>query len=639
MRRRQGAGSARGTTTLHSSAWSALAILLAAWLLAPDAPVADAARTGDAETVRSLLAQGEDVNAALGDGMTALHWAAANGDAEMTELLVEAGATLEARTRVGEYTPLLVAAKSGRARLIPGLIDAGADPRAATTTGVTALHFASATGWGPAVQALVDAGADVNAADAAQGQTPLMFAAASGRAEAIRILVGAGATVDQPTLVVDIPEREKNDRVLQKERDARVQEIKDARRQELIDQGLLPPDEPEEEEDEESGEAEASDEPLGPAEAQGAPTVRPDDAPAEPGFNAGVEDEDEDDSEGDGGEDEDEERSDPWSHGELIGGHGGLTALLHAARAGQTEAALALLEAGADVNHVSEGDHTSPLLIASLNGHFDLALELLARGADPNLASDAGTAPLYAAINLQWAPKSLYPQPKSHLRQDATYLEYMKALLDAGADPNARLAKHLWYMSYNFDLLGVDTGGATPFWRAAYGLDIPAMQLLLDYGADPSIPTKKAPQRRRRSDRDVEDPSGLEPIPVGGPAVYPIHAASGVGFGKGYAANSHRGVPDGWVPAVRFLVEELGADVNARDHEGYNPVHHAASRGDTELIEYLVSMGADVTALSRRGQTTADMANGPFQRVQPWPEAVALLEELGSENNHNCVSC
>ena len=45
---------------------------------------------------------------------------------------------------------------------------------------------------------------------------------------------------------------------------------------------------------------------------------------------------------------------------------------------------------------------------------------------------------------------------------------------------------------------------------------------------------------------------------------------------------------------MRFLVEELGADVNARDHNGYTPVHHAAARGDNELIHYLVSKGADV---------------------------------------------
>lgn len=80
-------------------------------------------------------------------------------------------------------------------------------------------------------------------------------------------------------------------------------------------------------------------------------------------------------------------------------------------------------------------------------------------------------------------------------------------------------------------------------------------------------------------------------------------------------------------------------DVNVRDHEGYTAVHNAAARGDNEVIKYLVEHGADVTLVSRRGQTTVNMANGPQQRVQPFPETIALLESLGAKNNHKCQSC
>jgi ankyrin repeat protein len=290
---------------------------------------------------------------------------------------------------------------------------------------------------------------------------------------------------------------------------------------------------------------------------------------------------------------------------------------------------------------VAQGDLTSPILMAVINGHFDLAKRLIEKGADVSLASHNGAAPLYATLNVEWAPKALYPQPRAHMQQQTSYLELMTLLLDKGADPNQRLSKKVWYSGYSFDLSGVDEIGATPFWRAAYASDVAAMRMLVARGADPNIPSIKPAGRARfgDSDRESVDNSGLPPMSIGGPSVTPLHAAAGVGYGEGFAANSHRFAPTGMMAAVKYLVEELGADVNAADHEGNTALHHAAARGDNEMILYLVSKGANVKAVDREGRTTADMANGPVQRIQPFPETVQLLEKLGSKNNHKCVSC
>jgi len=126
---------------------------------------------------------------------------------------------------------------------------------------------------------------------------------------------------------------------------------------------------------------------------------------------------------------------------------------------------------------------------------------------------------------------------------------------------------------------------------------------------------------------------------VPGIGVYALHAASGVGFGNGFAGNSLRHAPDGWMPAVKYLIEVLHADPNIRDNQGYTPLHNAAARGDNEMILYLVSKGADVKAVAKNGRTTVDMANSPVSRTRPFPETVALLEKLGAHNSHNCVSC
>ena len=595
--------------TLRVNVVGALCLTALIWMSVSDSPVADAAMRGDLEAVRTLLRGGADVNAAQGDGMTALHWAAETGHLELAEMLIYAGANLGAVTRIGDYAPLHLASKAGHPSVVEALLSAGADPDARTSTGeATALHFAAAAGSAGAVAALLAHGVEVNARESQWGQTPLMFGAASNRVEAIHALIEGGADPAITAKVVDIKVREEEDRVDRSRRNRRLAAVRDAQDPRGRDNRVPPP---------ERGAA-----PGYPPQAGGQPPGGRQ-LPQEVELRGTTE-------------------IDPLSYAGLVGSHGGLTALVLAAREGHKEASLALVEAEADINQVSAADHTSPMLIAAINGHFDLVMLLLERGADPSLASDAGATPLYAVLNMHWAPKSRHPQTTDYMQQQATYLEVMKALLDAGVDPKVRLEKPLWYTTYNNDLLRVTRAGATPFWRAAFALDVEAMRLLVAYGADPNVPTTKIPQDRRSGgerEGGGEDLSGLPPVPIGGPGAWPIHAASGVGYGEGFAGNSHRHVPDAWLPAVKYLVEELGVDANARDHNGYNAVHHAAARGDNELIRYLVEQGADVMAVSRRGQTTVDMANGPVQRIQPFSETVELLESLGAKNNHNCVSC
>jgi len=557
---------------------------------ASSTPVVDAAMNGNREAMRTLLQGGADVNTAMADGMTALHYAALKNDAELTTMLLVAGANLKATTRVGGYTPLLLASRSGNAAAIQALLEGGADPNSATVNGTTALMFVASTGRTDAVKLLLDKGADVNAKEKARDETALMFAAANGRADVIRLLTSKGADAKTTTKVVDLA-------VFAKEEQERFAQFLAQQQGSKASNGS---------EDSKSSQTAPPQQARGRGRQMG---------------TAGIDRQ--------------------YSFPELVGYQGGLAPIHIAARQGSLESVQALVDGGADVNQRSAGDHITPIIIATLNGHFDLARYLLDKGADPNLVEDNGVTPLYAAINCYWAPKALYPQPRAFEQQKLTYLDLMSALLDKGANPNARLRKKVWYSGYDFDLSGVDEIGATPFWRAAYASDVAAMKLLVARGADPNIPSVKGAGRPRTGDaqREVEDVAKIPPIPVGGPGVPPVVAAAGSGYGEGFAANSHRYAPTGMLAAVKYLIEELGADPNARDHEGNTALHNAAARGDVEMIKYLVSKGADVKAVNREGKTTADMANGPVQRIQPWPEALALLESLGAKNNHKCVSC
>src|SRR4051812_34584217 len=136
----------------------------------------DAAMNGNRDAVRALLKDGADVNTAQADGMTALHWAAQKGDVDLAKVLLYASANVRATTRIGGYTPLLIASRNGDAAMIQALVDGGADPNNATTNGTTALMFAAAAGRNDAVKVLIEKGANVNAKENVKGETALTFA-------------------------------------------------------------------------------------------------------------------------------------------------------------------------------------------------------------------------------------------------------------------------------------------------------------------------------------------------------------------------------------------------------------------------------------------------------------------------------
>src|SRR5258705_8915349 len=86
--------------------------------------IADAAMGGDRADVVALIKRGVDVNAPQGEGVTALHWAARHGDAEMVTALAAAGANARAGTQFGPYTPLHIAAERGSAPIVKALVGA-----------------------------------------------------------------------------------------------------------------------------------------------------------------------------------------------------------------------------------------------------------------------------------------------------------------------------------------------------------------------------------------------------------------------------------------------------------------------------------------------------------------------------------
>ncbi len=572
----------------------------------------------DRESVAELLRDGVNVNAASGDGLTALHLAAMGGDVAIARMLLDAGADVEAGTRIGRHTPVHVAARNGAEGVVKLLVGFGADPNATTSgSGATPLHLAAGAVDGvAAVKVLLAGGALPDPREASSGQTPLMFAAAANRWEAVKTLLEGGADPSLQTKSTDVLSQLAVDR----EANRRFRDWVGAPEETLgaygpeVDPDAVWPDDPSPTRVQAAVQEQRRFLLSGFEPDRATPRTLARVGPDYPGGPDVVR---------------------PPYREVLVGKTGGMTALHYAAREGHREAAARLVEGGADLNQAS-ADGTTPLLIAALNGQFDVALDLLDAGADPTLGSSTdGITPLFAVLQTQWAPKSNYPQPRAQDHQEANHIEVLTALLEAGADPNPRLNSHLWYWEYGLTKMGVDLTGATPFWRAAFAQDLAAMKLLVAHGADPHLPTRwpaVGMRERRQQDGRQQEDSALPHIPMGAPNAWPLHAAAGGGY-LGLGAFSVRNRPNQFLPAVRYLIEELGADVNQRDSWLYTPLHYAASRGDNELIEYLISQGADVPAITRLGQSTADMARGGragfFTRVA-YPETVELLTSLGA---------
>lgn len=95
--------------------------------------------------VQALLVKGAAVNRT---GWTPLHYAAASGDDEITLLLLQRGAKVDAVSplKSGAYTPLMMAAREGHDLTAKLLIDHGADPRRKNSEGLTAVELAERAG-------------------------------------------------------------------------------------------------------------------------------------------------------------------------------------------------------------------------------------------------------------------------------------------------------------------------------------------------------------------------------------------------------------------------------------------------------------------------------------------------------------
>lgn len=284
----------------------------------------------------------------------------------------------------------------------------------------------------------------------------------------------------------------------------------------------------------------------------------------------------------------------------------GFTALMFAAREGRRDVVSRLLSAGVEVNSVmnprSRGNRapragTSALQMAVESGHFELALFLVQKGADPN-DQRSGFTPLHA---MSWVRKpdrgeNEKGDPSPRGSGKVTSLDFVRELVRAGADVNARLRKGAGGRAV------LNRRGATPFLLAAKTADLPLLKMLLELGADPTIPNADG--------------------------CTPIMAAAGIGV---RAVGEEAGTEPEVLKTIDFLVE-LGADVNAKDKNGETAMHGAAYRNYPQVVRSLSEHGADPAVWNQKnkyGWTPEMIASGKRPgSFKPSPETIHALREV-----------
>jgi ankyrin repeat protein len=424
-----------------------------------------------------------------------------------------------------ENPTLADAAEQRNKALIRTLLSTGADVNAAQPDGTTALHWAVYNDDADTARLLVKSGANVNAANR-YGVPPLFLACTNGNAALVKLLLDAGANANASLEGGETA-------LMTASRAGNVETVKA-----LLARGANP-----------NARERLDQTAIMWASAEGHAAV------VQALVDAGAD-----------------------TRAKL---KSGFTPLFFAVREGHIDVARTLLKTNVNVNEILQREAngpvlavnepvrngTSPLMMAIENGHFELAVALIEAGADPN-DQRSGFSPLHAINWVRKPDASDGGDPAPIGSGRLTSLQFVRALVERGANVNARLDKGAPRPPSTGSRVATD--GMTPFLMAADRADLPLMRLLIELGADPFMPNAQN--------------------------TTPLMAAAGLGTVNPL---EEAGTESEALEAVKLLLG-LGADINAVDNNNDTAMHGAAYANFPTMVQLLADRGADPNIWKRR---------------------------------------
>lgn len=592
---------------------------------------------GNAARLRWLLDQGADIEMKGVVGTTALMCTAWNRHLAATRTLLAAGANVNEASTEERLTPLHEATRKNAVDVMEALLEYGADLNALAKDGWTPLHFACSGGHESAAIALINVGCALDCRTIKGNYTPLHFAAWKGLTDTIKALLKGGAQVNAVTskekcLVAPIHYAcqygheaavlallEGGADLTIGDDDGRTPLHYAAEKghagitQSLLDRGA-----------EIHALSRNRATPLHYAASEGHVDIVT--ALVARGASVNLK----------SGADK------PF----------GFTPLAEACKSGRTAVALALVDAGTDINRTA-GFSQTPIGHACEAGHDDTAIALIKRGADVNasdhakrnilhFAAEGGRTAIALAALDHGAPidarTSSADNSALRIATEKGHWECAVALLKRGANPN--LPGHVSHrplgdacrqgnvevvhalIDHGAEIDGREFLGETPMQIACVEGHIEVVCALLDRGAScAALDRGKSPlQHALGSKRMSMDLIHLL-----------LDRGSDLAYGYYGGAALHTACAFGRKEAVSLFLDR-GADANAKASSGgETPLHVAiTSRCSLDLITLLLDRGADLAVAHACGNSALHSA---CQTRCDDASTVKLLLERGADPN------
>ena len=302
-----------------------------------------------------------------------------------------------------------------------------------------------------------------------------------------------------------------------------------------------------------------------------------------------------------------------------------------------------LVAASADVNARNDGGET-PLHVALSRGDLERVRTLLRFGADTAAVDNAGNSanpmacehwgsmPFFALADAERAAECSPPDVDVPPEPDAPYGFWGLSLADRVLPAAAASARDTAVIRFLLEV-GADLsppsglGGDTPLHHAARSGTPGAVRMLIEAGADPNVRNTRLSRYHFTSFTPLHFAAASNPNPEVASTLVEMGADLQAADHDGKFPLHHAAMNAN--PAVAAALLEAGADVNA-PRGWFTPLHQAA-RGNSNpaVITFLIDAGADVSARDGLGLTPLHHA----VRYNPHPEIISTLLAAGAEVN------